>query len=238
MKKLMFLMCTAILFGCKVYAQENADVNPNKFLLGGNIAFDFSKKHAPKKDSYHWEDGRSNSAFPQFKIYSGFNISSKVAFGLKLGFSYYENTYLHLGFYTYSSNSTGLDVEYGITDGKTFEISPFVRIQNNIVGKLKYYLDFSFGAAFSEQMSALIWFPTHRQSHSVGYSFNYYYANADCGLIYLFSQKAGVELNLVEFEIGKKYEKIDFFQGTEIESVNAKLLPTFIQPNLGFVINL
>ncbi len=119
-------MCTAILFGCKVYAQENADENPNKFLLGGNIAFDLAQKSATYIDYATDYSGLINSGFFNFKIYSGYNISPKVALGLKLGFSYYENTYHHLGIFTTPLGNG--DREYGITDGNSFEIATFVRI--------------------------------------------------------------------------------------------------------------
>jgi hypothetical protein len=230
-------MFTAILLGCSVYAQENADLNTNKFLLGGNIAFDFANKNITT-DSYNYNDkiDTFNSGFFHFRIYSGFNISPKVALGLKLGFSYYENTYAHLGKYTHSSGYANR--EYGITDGTSFEIAPFVRIQNNLVGKLKYYFDFSLGTAFSGKMKAMT---AHligvKHTYFTDYKFNYYYAAVDCGLIYLFSKKAGVEFKIARFEIGKKLEKLDGDIQLEIESIDSNFLPHLIQPNLGFVIN-
>ncbi len=79
----------------------------------------------------------------------------------------------------------------------------------------------------------------HYEETNLDYNFNYFYATADCGLIYLFSQKAGVEFKLAGFEIGKKLEKIDNYSYVryEIESVITRFLPHLIQPNLGFVIN-
>lgn len=227
-------MFTTIFFVCSAFAQEGTDTttNQNKFLLGSSIAFDFAIKNTSKLTWWSDDNPSIKTGFFHFKLFSGYNISPKVALGLKLGLSYYEDTYVVLGYFT--PPNWIVDFEYGITDGNSFEIVPFVRIQDNLVGKLKYYFDFGLGTAFSGQMKARWGRNTFSGESHIVYKFNYYYAIADCGLLYLFSQNVGVEIKLVGFEMGKKIEEF----GYRIESVNAKFLPHVLQPNIGIVVNL
>ena len=59
-------------------------------------------------------------------------------------------------------------------------------------------------------------------------------------VMFLLSQKTGVEFNLAGIELGKRYEKLEYPYNDyedEIESINFDFFSDFLQPNLGIVIN-
>lgn len=221
-------MFTAILFVCSVYAQDNPDATTNhkKYLLGGSMAFDFSQKESDKI---------FNSGFFHFNLYSGYNINPKVTLGLKLAFSYYENVRKEMGAWN-ESYFDKVPLTYEINFGNSFDISAFLRYQDDILGKLKYYFDFGIGTAFSGQMKATMFYrhPLN-DPNRITYDFKDYYANVACGLLYLFSENAAVNFKLTEFKISSTKE--DLGEWNTVKSVNAKLLSDFLQPNLGIVIN-
>jgi hypothetical protein len=56
-------------------------------------------------------------------------------------------------------------------------------------------------------------------------------------VMFLLSQKTGVEFKLAGIEFGKRYEKLDYYDDFEIESINFDFFSDFLQPNLGIVVN-
>jgi hypothetical protein len=54
-------------------------------------------------------------------------------------------------------------------------------------------------------------------------------------VMFLLSQKTGIEFKLAGIELGKKYEKLG--DSHKIESINFDFFSDFLQPNLGIVIN-
>jgi hypothetical protein len=231
MKNLIFLMITALMLSYTANGQENKvdSTSHKKFMLGGNLAFDFGQKNV---ESIYYGKEISNTGFLHIKIYQGFYLNPKVAVGIRFGLSYYENIFKDLpAFGTY-----GTLIQFSISEGKSFEIAPFLRYQDRLLGKLRYYFDFSIGTAFSGQMGIS---RDDKPGDLYNYGFQQYSANVTCGLLYMFSENAAVEFKLTGFEIGGMNEEIK--EGDtkwyEIKTVNAKFLSDFLQPNLGFVIN-
>jgi hypothetical protein len=238
MKKVMFMMIAAIIFGCGVFAQDDDyeeyedydEVKQSRFLIGGNVACNFAQTKTT--DTYDDDHEFIDELNFHFKPYFGYLINNKLTIGVKLGLNYYENAFADphtipvLGDY---DNAT-----LGITDGNSFEIAPFLRFQDTLVGKFRYYIDFCMGAEFSGDMKAVI----HRDDdydYKYDYKLNYYYANADVGLLFLLSQRTGIEFKLAGVELGKRYEKLD--DDYELESTNFDFFSDFLQPNLGIVVN-
>ncbi len=223
-------MVAAIIFGSGVFAQEDDyddydEVKQPKFLFGCNLAFDFQESkindsHKPiNKIDFH------------FKPYFGYSISNKLTIGAKLGLNYYENAFADLppisDIYDVGNN------EIGITDGNSFDISPFLRFQDTLAGKFRYYIDFCLGAEFSGDMKAVRC--TGYSYYTCDYKLNYYYASIDIGILFLLSQNTGIEFKLAGIELGNKYEKLD--EDIKIESINFDFFSDFLQPNLGIVVN-
>jgi len=240
MKKVMFLMIAAIVFGSGVFAQEDDyddydDVKQPRFLIGGNVAFNFSqtKNTDTDNDVHEFIDVIDF----HFKPYFGYLLSNKVTIGVKLGLNYYENAFAdpHTISLLWDSDNTTL----GITDGNSFEIAPFLRFQDTLVGKFRYYIDFCLGAEFSGNMTAAR--GNENGTTTENYRMNYYYATVDVGILFLLSQKTGIEFKLAGVELGKRYEKLEYYYNDdyedEIESINFDFFSDFLQPNLGIVVN-
>jgi hypothetical protein len=235
MKKVMFLMIAAILFGSGVFAQEDDyddydDVKQPRFLIGANAAFNFAQT---KGTETNYDDDHEfiDVIDFHFKPYFGYLLSDKVTIGVKFGLNYYENAFADphtIPNLWYYDNPT-----LGITDGNSFEIAPFLRFQDTLVGKFRYYIDFCMGAEFSGYMKAEIYCGSYDR-YKDDYKLNYYYATVDVGILFLLSQKTGIEFKLAGIELGKRYEKLD--NDYEIETINFDFFSDFLQPNLGIVV--
>ncbi len=228
-------MIAAIIFGSGVFAQEDDyddydDVKQPRFLIGGNVAFNFAQTKA--NDSYYDDEYHEfiDVIDFHFKPYFGYLINDKVTIGLKLGLNYYENAFadLHTIEERYSDNFT-----LGIKDGNSFEIATFLRLQDTLVGKFRYYVDFCLGAEFSGDMKA-VKYRNHDYNGKYDYKLYYYYATVDVGILFLLSQRTGIEFKLAGVELGKKYEKLD---NRKYETINFDFFSDFLQPNLGIVVN-
>ncbi len=236
MKKVMFLMVAAIIFGSGVFAQEDDyddydEVKQPRFLIGGNVAFNLSQTKATEIDYYYEDDHEFIDEIDfHFKPYFGYLLSDKVTIGVKLGLNYYENAFAdpHTIPLKWDGNAT-----LGITDGNSFEIAPFLRFQDTLVGKFRYYIDFCMGTEFSGDMKALRQYDYYDDEYD--YKLNYYYATVDVGILFLLSQKTGIEFKLAGIELGKKYEKLG--DSHKIETINFDFFSDFLQPNLGIVVN-
>ncbi len=236
MKKVMLLMIAAIVFGSGVFAQEDDyddydDVKQPRFLIGGNVAFNFAQTKGTETDYGDDHHEFIDVIDFHFKPYFGYLVSNKVTIGVKLGLNYYENAFAdpHTIPLTWDDDNATL----GITDGNSFEIAPFLRLQDTLVGKFMYYVDFCLGAEFSGDMKAEIYRGSY-DHYKDDYKLNYYYATVDVGILFLLSQRTGIEFKLAGVELGKRYEK---FYGYEIESINFDFFSDFLQPNLGIVVN-
>ena len=233
-------MIAAFVFGSGVFAQEvdyddYDDVKQPRFIIGGNVAFNFAQTKTT--DTYYYDHDFIDVIDFHFKPYFGYLLSNKVTIGLKLGLNYYENAFADphtIPLYWGSDNET-----LGIADGNSFEIAPFLRFQDTLVGKFRYYIDFCMGAEFSGDMKAVI----HRypyEFYQYDYKLNYYYATVDVGILFLLSQKTGIEFKLAGVELGKKYEKLNNSNDElnyKVESINFDFFSDFLQPNLGIVVN-
>lgn len=240
MKKVMLLMIAAIVFGSGVFAQEDDyddydDVKQPRFLIGGNVAFNFAQTKGTETDYGDDHHEFMDVIDFHFKPYFGYLLSNKVTIGVKLGLNYYENAFAdpHTIPDVYGSDIHIL----GIRDGNSFEIAPFLRLQDTLVGKFRYYVDFCLGAEFSSNMSA--GFGVQSVSTAEYYQLNYYYATADVGILFLLSQRTGIEFKLAGVELGKRYEKLENYYDNvdEIETINFDFFSDFLQPNLGIVVN-
>jgi len=232
-------MIAAILFGGVVFAQEDDyddydDAKQPRFLIGGNVAFNFAQTKTTNTDYDDVHEFIDVIDF-HFKPYFGYLVSNKMTIGVKFGLNYYENAFADphtIPILWYSDNAT-----LGITDGNSFEIAPFLRFQDTMVGKFRYYIDFCMGAEFSGDMSAKakIQHEYSNEEYEYDYKINYYYATVDVGILFFITQRTGIEFKLAGVELGKRYEKLD--NPYDIESITFDFFSDFLQPNLGIVVN-
>jgi len=239
MKKVMFLMIAAIIFGSGVFAQEDDyedydDVKQPRFIIGGNVAFSFAQTKATETE-YDDDIHQFIDVIDfHFKPYFGYLLSNKVTIGLKLGLNYYENAFAEP--HTILNPDYGSDLgTLGIRDGNSFEIIPFLRFQDTLVGKFRYFVDFCLGTEFSGDMKAEVQSDDNYYNYKSYYKLSYYYASVDVGILFLLSQKTGVEFKLAGVELGKRYEKLGSYY--KMESINFDFFSDFLQPNLGIVVN-
>jgi hypothetical protein len=203
MKNKVFWVLIPLLLTTIIHAQEikNGQTNPYRYFVGGTTVLEMS------------EMNNDFSVLINVEPKIGIIISQKFLAGLKIGLTYMDN-------FPYATLNEGMSTEAGtpvylevhlINDGYLVNISPFIRYQNNLIGKLKYCIEPGFG------VELIFGSPK-------------YYGYLNCGFQFLISQKMGFELQVLSLKYSELHVK-----GIEPKFSEFTTDYIFSNPNIGIV---
>jgi hypothetical protein len=123
MKKVMFLMIVAIIFGCRVYAQEKEQSGSKDFqsFFGGNLSFNLAQEKTNSDHNY------KNLTFKAMPVI-GVKVGENVVLGMAIEFTMVEDE-SPPDYYGYSN------------DQKSLGLSVFLRTYTNLSEKFKLYYE-------------------------------------------------------------------------------------------------
>lgn len=205
---LMPLLLTTI-----VNAQEinTKPIKPYWGFIGGTVVLETSKNYNDDSQYFQKDD---YTLFYSLEPKVGIMVSQNFFAGLKIGLTYMDN--IPYTIYVQSPmtpDGNSYTYEYIILlEGEYFvNVSPFMRFQNNLIGRLKYYVEPGFGVEFI-------------------FDDQKYYGYLNCGFQFSISQKMGFELQVLSL----KYSEL---HGKGIESKISDFTTDFIfsNPNIGLV---
>jgi len=203
MKNKVFLVLIPLVLTTIIHAQEikNSQTNPYRYFIGGTTVLEMS------------EVNNDFSLMIKVEPKIGIIISPKFSAGLKIGCTYMNN-FMFLCYRRGMSYELGYVVYHDVCLLESLcmvSFSPFMRFQNNLVGKLKYYIEPCIGAEFISD------------DHT-------YFGSLNCGLQFPISQKMGFEFQILSLKYSEIHVKgID----KKISEITTSYI--FSNPNIGLV---
>lgn len=216
-KTQLLLLSVLIIFSCK--AQESKE-DVSVIFAGVSILTDLNKTGDDNK-SY------AISTIPQI----GYYVNSKTVIGVTAGLHYYENYPFR---YFFAAEGSQFYVG-AIINGKIFHVGTFIRklYNANKSGRLKYFVDLSISANYSED--DLDWDKTGDPWWGGRVKMNEYKSEVNTGLSFMIWKNINAEIRLISLAFKKLYMK-----GHDIDKTDSTIFEinyNFLSPNLGFTFN-
>lgn len=218
------ILCVIILLflinSVEAQVSNAKESKPHRFFIGGNTSIIIKDIYVDR--DYDEIDMKSvNIEFvPKF----GFFINPKIAIGFEYGLTYMEYTPIHYYRYYYEQFQ-----EVMIRYGNLMHFALFLRYQNTLIGKLKYYIEPIFGAERSIYLKGYYtdyydtWYHTMK-------NYNKYFGSLNCGFLYSFSKNIAFEIQV----LGINYSEMKI-ENTDKKFSEFTIEYIFSNPNIGLV---
>lgn len=239
MKKITITTLLLAIFVCSQAQEAAKESKTSKFVLGGNIALEYSQ--SAFESNYGIDTKLSTSSLISIAPYVGYKTGARWMIGLKIGYTYFDD-YYDRPRKLFSTSS--LDYIVRAVKGNEISFAPFLRFSSTIgAGKLGYYFDVNTGIKIPLDMKAE-WGYDYRTPYGP-YDYIGYFVGSDFGLLYNFTAKIGVEFAVSFLQIEYTDEELRRMPGLENsdeiwknKTFEIKFLPELFKPNIGINIKL